>query len=561
MISLIFFILLTLAVLFLPGFALLKKNNFLKNDQHRIVASPLFGVVSLSGLELLKYLGFISPVFIIIIVVLSLGLSFYYIFKLRKKISFDKDIIKVFSVFLGLMVVLAAYVSIPLNKSRMIIPDPEYTSQGNYNTLNTKILNISNTPANDNFLPYRQAQFFVNKISIKDSPFLQKEWGVTFFFRTPLMGLFTAGAFDATNTKVPNDYPWRIYNDHSLSYAKFQLLAHALNLLLLLSGYLVIKKIFNKKIALISIYLAGINFFFFYNSFFSWPKSFVAYFILLALFAILEYKKFIWGGLLLGIAYLAHDLAIIYLAGALSLVFLQKDQRFKNAVKLVLGAFVFAFPWLFISRFVYRQTSLFFYYPFSLEGIPKDKDNVLRDFIHTSPLKVISIKFQSLQFLLLPYQFIYERMQGIFRALWATSLFSLFGAVGIAIYPLSIFEIIKKFGKYKELIIAMIVFPIAMAILIVGWPKGLGVLHFAEPTVILLMGFGAALLLRLNKTLAFSIVIMLLLQTLTNLFFGYNFTIHLNNFYTLIKLFFIALYFLIILFAIKKAIFGSESRR
>jgi hypothetical protein len=559
--SLIIFILLTLGVLFLPGFALFKKINFLKIDSHRLVASPVVGIFGLSCLELIKYFGFISSILITAAVAIVLLLSIYYIFKTRKKIIFDKDIIQTFCVFFGLMVALAAYITLPMQLSRTIVPDPYYIPKSNYASLNTKILNISNTPANDNFLPYRQAQFFVNKISIKENPFLQKEWAVTFFFRTPLMGIFTAGVFDATNTKVPIDYPWRTFNDIDHSYAKFQLLAHALNLLLFLIGYLVVKKIFNNRVALIAVYLAGVNFFFFYNSFFSWPKSFVAYFILLALYAILEYRKFIWAGILIGIAYLAHDLAVIYFIGLFYLVFMQKEERLKNILKLVFGSLVFALPWLFISKVVYKQTSLFFYYPFSLNGMPNEKDNVLKDFLEVSPAKFINIKLQSLQFLTLPYQFIYERSAGIFNALWATSLFSLFGAVGISVYPLSIIEIIKKYKKYKRIIIAMIFIPIMISIFIVGWPKGLGILHFAEPTVFLLIGFGAALLLRLNRRLALAIVILLILQTLVNLFFGYNFSININNLYTFTKLTIIFLYFLVAFIFIKKEIFGDRSQR
>lgn len=559
MINVLVFLLATLAILFIPGFALLKNKNILNSDQHRLVFSPLVGIILLTTLELAKYVNLINSQAMRIITGLVIFISAFYLYKIREKIKFESETKKLFLVFFMFSVFLVAYVSLPLVKGRLLIPDPKYIDGSNYETLNTKIINISNTPANDNFIPYRQAQFFANNISIKDNPYLQKEWGVNFFFRTPLMGLFTSGAFDFTSTYVPIDYPWRNFEDRHYSYLKFQLLAHILNSLLFLSGFLVIKKAFNRRVALISVYLASINFFFFYNAFYSWPKSFVAYFVLLALFTILEYRKFTWAGAIIGVAYLAHDLAAFYLIGLLYLALVGRANKLKNSVTLLGVSFAFAFPWLFVSKFIYKQTSLFFYYPFSIDSQPVKQAGVIKKFLETSPFKIITIKLHNLQFLTTPYQFLYERSAGFMQNFWAVSLFSFFGATGAALYPLAILEIYKKFSSKKELIISMIFIPVVVCLVVIGWLKGLGVLHFAEPTVFLLIGFGAALLSRLNRSLALMVVALLALQAVINLMFGYNFGIDVGRPYTLLKLIIIAVYFLIILIFIKKELFRIKS--
>lgn len=382
-----------------------------------------------------------------------------------------------------------AFIGLSFSKPFSITPDPEIRTDRNYNVLNVKVLNVAQTGANDNYIPYRQAQFFINRSDPAKDSFIG-EWGVGFFQRTPLMGAVSAQYFTAFNDSLPIGYIWSGESvDPDRTYVKFQIIAQILNSLFILPAFYLLTKLFNRRTALLSILFIIPSQFFLYNSFFSWPKSLTAFFILLSWLLLFEkrLRYVVLAGLASGLAYLTHDLAVLYIGA--SFVFLLYQRRFKHSAILLALVGIFMIPWLFISSVIYKKTSSFLLYPISTKGIPQpaEKAIILREFLETSPLRLIQIRLESLFYLLGPYQLIYsEGGQALARRFWALGLYSVPGSLGIGLIIPALLGTLKKIRNISLWILCLL--PIILSTVIMGWPKGYGSLHFAEASVVLLVG-------------------------------------------------------------------------
>ncbi len=398
-----------------------------------------------------------------------------------------------------------AFIGLTFNQKYSFIPDPEFNASRNYQVLHVKVLNVAQTNANDNYIPYRQAQFFLNRSDPAKDSFIG-EWGVGFFQRTPLMGAVTAGYLNLFGEKPPVDYTWsKGAADKRHTYLQFQIIAQILNALFIVPAFFTLRKLFNKKVAALTCLFLVISPFFLYNAIFSWPKSFVAFFVLTAWLLLFENKRsFTYlAGVAGGLAYLTHDLAVLYIGA--TLILLLYNRRPRDSLIFVITSFLFAIPWLATSALIYHSPSSFIYYPFSTAGIPQETGRaVLRQFLHTPPSKIIGIRLDSLYYLLSPYQLIYsEGGQEIGARLWALSLFSIPGAVGFGLIIPALLGVFKKLAKLGFWI--LVLGPVVLCALIIGWPKGLGALHFAEAVVVLLSGLGVAYLTSLKRAFWFSL--------------------------------------------------------
>ncbi|HMS92576.1 MAG TPA: glycosyltransferase family 39 protein, partial [Candidatus Saccharibacteria bacterium] len=316
-----------------------------------------------------------------------------------------KKFIVPISALVALSLVSLFFIGLNFTSNVNYIPDPEPISNSNYNVLSVKVLNVSHTNANDNYVPFRQAQFIINRLDPATSSFID-EWGVHFFQRTPLMGAVSAFYFDLFMSKPPIDYLWRTSaTDPSNTYLQFQIIATILNSLLLIPAYYLIKKLFNSKTAYISLLFLASSHFFLYNSFYTWPKSLVAFFILFSWYLLLENKlRFtILAGIVSAAAYLTHDLAFLYIVASLFMLLYKK--RFRDIV-IVLGITVFsALPWLITSSVIFKKASTFYLYPISVENIPQPgrEKEIMSKFFKTSIWELFMIRIRTLTYLLTPY--------------------------------------------------------------------------------------------------------------------------------------------------------------
>lgn len=522
---LLYFLILHL-LLIIPGFVVVKKINMFKDSAVTQLAlgyaltttifslAMLFGYATGLSYNLIRIMG-------IALITFSLYLFIrdgYWRSLLQAKIPL---------IALGVLSLLSTIlILLPFTKPTNFIPDPEFRQDRNYSVLNVKVLNIVQTSANDNYIPYRQAQFILNRSNPTTDSFIS-EWGVHFFQRTPLMGGVVAFILNLFGDTVPVDYSWSAAaQDPGFTYMKFQLIAHILNAVFLLPAYALILYFFSRKTAEITVLLLSVSQFFVYNSIFSWPKSFTAFFILLSWVVLFtaNRKYALVGGLIGGIAYLSHDLAVLYIGT--SIVMLLSQKRFRDALYSVAGLLVAAIPWFFTSSIIFKKTSSFIYYPFSLRASPQPENQgqIIREFLHTSPFTILWIKVQSLFYLLSPYQLLVDESgQAFTKRLWALSIFSLPGAVGLGIIPFTVGGFFKSF-KNKFLLLGLTFLPILFCVLVIGWPRGLGALHFAQPSVVLLSALGVYFLLTLpiNKIWAMVAYVLTCIHLFYSVLYSYG---------------------------------------
>lgn len=404
------------------------------------------------------------------------------------------------------------------------IPDPEPRSDRNYQVLDVKVLNVAQTNANDNYIPYRQAQFFANRSDPGKDSFID-EWGVHFFQRTPLMGAVTAQFFNALNDKPPVDYIWSSNaSDPHHTFIKFQIIAHTLNCLFVVPAFYLLALLFNRRASQVALLFMIPSQFFLYNAFFSWPKSFVAFFVLLTWLLLIQrsFSTLLLASIASGMAYLAHDLAVLYLGASVLLLMFQK--RFRDM--FVFGAIniLFMVPWILTSVLLYKKPSSFALYPLSLHDIPQldKKKEIISEFLHTSPLRIVAIKLESLFYLASPYQLIYaEAGQTFLRRLWALGIISIPGSLGIGMIIPAFIGIIKKFRSITLWLMAGV--PLLLSTIVIGWPKGLGSLHFAQAIIVILTGLGAWYLTRVHALWALLAYIISTIQFVLFVLFSYSF--------------------------------------
>ena len=290
--------------------------------------------------------------------------------------------------------------------------------------------------------------------------------------------------------------------DPSHTYLQFQLLAHVLNALFILPALFLLTKLFNKKAAVISCLFLVTSPFFLYNAVFSWPKSLVAFFILLSWLLILEKKLSytVLAGVASGLAYLTHDLSVLYISA--SVLLLLWNRRFRETLLFGATALVFAVPWLVISDLFYHKPSTFILYPFSTGGIPQpgQKRLIIHQFFHTSPLRLASIRLENFVYLSTPFQlFTSEGGGNVAVRLWSLGLFSIPGSIGLGLLAPAILGIFKKFRDATLWI--LILTPVITSTIVIGWPKGLGAMHFAEAVTVLVCGLGVYYLSELKNRL------------------------------------------------------------
>lgn len=529
MLKLLLYFIFIQATLLLPSYAYLKQTKlFYNNKAIGICVSYLISLLVFASLSIGGYVLNISNNFIHLIgwVYILLGFIIFIQKKYYKDLWVERIPILTM-VALSLISILFINLNFPMDRLKFI-PDPEPNTNSNYAVFNVKVLNITQTNANDNYIPYRQAQFIVNRLNPAKDSFID-EWGVHFFQRTPLMGGVTAFYFELLSKNPPTNYLWHITSiDLRNTYVLFQVVASILNSLLIISAYYLIQKLFNKKTAFISAIFLVISQFFLYNSFYTWPKSLVAFFILLSWYCLLQNQKklTIIAGVASAAAYLTHDLALLYLSATFVLLLINK--RYKDIFIVFSMTFIAVLPWAFASAIVYKKASTFYLYPFSVDDIPQphQSQQIMEKFWHTSILQLITIRLRSLMYLLTPYSLYATKPEALTKRVWALGIFSIFGSVGLGMIIPMIVGLIKKIRFYPFWILLFV--PIFAVIMVFGWsyPGSIGALHFAQPITVLLIACGVWWLLSLKNYIWLLVVFGLNLANLIYfMVYSYNFMV------------------------------------
>lgn len=489
--------------LLVPGYVIVKKSRFLgRNPGIELSAGYLVSLVLFALIATLGYALDLSPILMRIVgwTAIIAGLALFILNRYYRDIwelRFPLICLMLMSLFSS------AFIGLTFNSKAVYLPDPTPQPTANYHDEVIKVLNVSQTQALDNYIPYRQAQFFVNRSDPAKDSFIN-EWGVHFFQRTPLMGAVTANYFTLLDDKPPIGYTWNADGrDPDNTYAKFQIISSVLNMLFIVPAFFLLTKLFGRKVALITCLFLVPSQFFLYNAVFSWPKSLVAFPIILSWLLLIEARRryILLAGMTAGVAYLTHDLAFLYIAG--TALFLLYGRRIKDTLIYCLTPVLFALPWMLVSQLSYQKPSTFMYYPMSTGGIPQpdQKQQIVDNFLHhTSPFKILWIRVLNAFYLLSPYELLTsEGGQPAWRRLWALGLFSLPGSVGFGLMLPAFLAALRRMKFLGIWILAL--GPILFAVLFIGWPKGLGILHFAQAVVVLVSAIGVAYLASLKNNL------------------------------------------------------------
>lgn len=493
----IFYYFFFLASLLLPGYAFVKRLNIFKNNFGLAFCASIMLSLCLYGLlAIFSYIFDVSPnitggaswLF------LALGLTEFIRRHYYKELSGLR--LPFFCVF-ALSSLAVAFVGLTFSQKYTYLPDYKALPNTNYKVLNVKILNLLQTGANDNYIPYRQAQFVTDRLDPAREDFI-KEWGVTFFGRTALMGAVTANFFNMLHEHPPTAILWQANaHDPHQTYLQFQILAAVLNSLFIFPAYLLLVRLFGIKNAVLSCLFFVTNSFFLDNTVFTWPKSFVAFFILLAwLFLIGQKTRYLmWASLASGLAYLTHDLSILYIAATTLLITIK--WGYYAAAKYISLPIMLALPWIYATSFYYKLPGSFIDYPISTKGIPSTGEGkqLFTQFLHTPAWVILRIRLENILYLLAPSQ-LFAAGQGVVMKLYSVSLYSVPGSVGLGLMLPSYVAFLKV--KMPSLIL-LILAPIILGALYVGWPHGLGAIHFGQAVAVLLTGLTITYLRKFSK--------------------------------------------------------------
>lgn len=520
-----FWVNLTLVV---PGYVLIKRSKFLdKNPGLQLCLAYTLSIVCYAILATITYVLKIDPIFTRVITWAVILVSIFLFIRDGLLSDFIAKYKFPLACLLAASLFSLLFISLPFSAPRTFVPDPQPEPGRNYSAFNVKVLNVAHTQANDNYVPYRQAQFFINRSDPAKDSFIG-EWGVDFFVRTPLMGAVTANYFNLLGDKPPIDYSWSSTStDPGHTYQKFQVLAQILNSLLVIPGFYLISKLFSKRTAYMSLLFIIPSIYFMYNEFFSWPKSLVAFFILTSWILLLEKKpKYTFlAGVISGVAYLTHDLAVLYVGA--SFIYLLVGKRFRELLLFTGPVIILALPWMITASIIYNKTSNFVYYPISTQGIPQaaDRAQTIHQFLHTSPLRLLKIRIDNIVYLLSPYQLVSsEGGQAISNRLWALSLYSIPGALGLGLIIPAFAGVFRRLLSWTGTIFVLV--PVLLSTIIIGWPKGLGALHFAEAVVMLIIGLAVYFLDSLRNKIWLLIAFLVnVIQLVYFIGFSYKFAV------------------------------------
>lgn len=369
----------------------------------------------------------------------------------------------------------------------------------------------------DNYIPYRVSQFMVNGLDIDKTKFFL-DW--YFSDRTPLMGAVTASYEAALAQDVPakhldfaDDTGWRLVDAHG--YWLFRLVAALLSSIFLLPAYLLARRFFDDKVARLSLLFLSVNVYIIVNIVFTWPKLLMAYFLLTAFYFVAEQRYYLMSGGLLGLAYLSHPLAALFIPGAFAYVFLQtyfRGATFARWGALAGGALAVASPWLYWTVFVYRHASRMIAYPLGyVIRDPLNADEEMRRAVGLFLKRpVIDIVADRLKIVVDTFMPSLDAVKADIAALidkargtpWLITLMSMHpgtvqayfhtipGMLGASMWFVSVYGLMRRLKYHWRYIVSFLAVPGACVLAFWGlWPRGVG-MDVLQPFVALLVPFG-----------------------------------------------------------------------
>lgn len=225
----------------------------------------------------------------------------------------------------------------------------------------------------DNALPLTVAEYFLHNISFRNNhPIMPGQEVVN---RPVLAALVTTPVIAAISpkfTEIENmptfryvgiEWPdFRILVRDPRVYAIYLSVMIALNAALLLGAAFAASaaSILTFRSTLIATALFVSSPYFIFQTIFTWPKELAAFFILVALGLSFSRKSPLAVGFLIGLAYLSHPYAEVFLFGFILYYLYQNDQRnrIQAPLKLALGFMMTILPWILWAHSLHLSSDL-----------------------------------------------------------------------------------------------------------------------------------------------------------------------------------------------------------
>lgn len=478
----ILFSLLIIVGLFFPGLVFLSGKRSRLGSDEKLALSPVFSIVFLGLLSIVVYFSPLPVKFgFRFFSFLWFGLAVYLFLKNRLK----KRVLTIFKkerfgilLFLLLVVGNITYSFLPVDFTKGKIGKYPPHAQGMY--AGTQLL-AGDLPG-DNYLPYRIAQFVINKLPAKTYQF----YGTAAAFinsRTPLSGLVSAAFLVDVGAEVPDYYLWHpdYYPLDNNSYELFGCIHIILNSIFVFSLSLFLRKIFkNRKVVELGLLFMVLNPYLNTHVFYTWPKLFMGYVVFLFFYGVL--KGWGWKGIgaLMALSYWIHPSAMLYIPGAFIYIFLRdsvKLSTIRNCFRVGIPFLLLIAPWQWWINTL----------PFDSMGMIKahfiSKENTV---LHLLGVRLVMFLRTTMPVMVASEAIV--KWPGFLKQLSKNASFSLAGAISLSLFLWAYYSLVRYFSKFKKEILSFFVVPVVMLLFINGIFHA-GLAHLScQPLVAMLVG-------------------------------------------------------------------------
>jgi hypothetical protein len=280
----------------------------------------------------------------------------------------------------SVMILLIASLKLPLPDN---LPDGAYVNKEHVSAVRIQSL-TGDLPA-DNVIPYVVQEYLARSISfarngpilpgqhVTNRPILVSLVALPFrLFLRPLNSMTDLPTYNYVGTQWPD---FRVLVRDEAAFSVFLGIAVFLNACLLLGTGLVIAQI--KQIEVRHCFLLLLLFvtspYLIFQTVFTWPKALAGFFIIVAAFHYLKYRRTLLSGILIGLAYLSHPYALVYFGVAIGLITIDISSplttRLKRASLFSLAFIVVLIPWFAWAKLVIGIDSDLVQQNFSINGM------------------------------------------------------------------------------------------------------------------------------------------------------------------------------------------------